>query len=35
MRLNRLLGITLELMAKRRVTAAELSVKFEVSVRTV
>ncbi len=35
MRLNRLLGMTLELMAKRRVTAAELSVKFEVSVRTV
>lgn len=35
MRLDRLLGITLELMAKQRVTAAELSAKFEVSVRTV
>ncbi len=35
MRLNRLLGIALELMAKRRVTASELSAKFEVSVRTV
>ncbi|MFC4598364.1 helix-turn-helix transcriptional regulator [Cohnella hongkongensis] len=35
MRLNRLLGMTLELMAKRRVTAAELAAKFEVSVRTV
>jgi len=34
-RLDRLLGITLELMAKRRVTAAELAGKFEVSVRTV
>ena len=34
-RLERLLGITLELMAKRRVTAAELADKFEVSVRTV
>lgn len=35
MRLDRLLGITLELMAKKRVTAAELADKFEVSVRTV
>ncbi|WP_127484445.1 helix-turn-helix transcriptional regulator [Paenibacillus ehimensis] len=35
MRLDRLLGITLELMAKQRVTAAELAAKFEVSVRTV
>jgi len=35
MRLDRLLGITLELMAKKRVTAAELAAKFEVSVRTV
>jgi len=34
-RLDRLLGITLELMAKKRVTAAELAEKFEVSVRTV
>ena len=34
-RLARLLGMTLELMAKRRVTAAELADKFEVSVRTV
>lgn len=35
MRLDRLLGITLELMAKKRVTAAELAAKFEVSARTV
>ena len=35
MRLDRLLGIALELMAKKRVTAAELAEKFEVSVRTV
>jgi predicted DNA-binding transcriptional regulator YafY len=35
MKLDRLLGITLELMAKKRVTAAELADKFEVSVRTV
>lgn len=35
MRLDRLLGITLELMAKRRVTAAELADRFEVSVRTI
>ncbi|MBB6635736.1 putative DNA-binding transcriptional regulator YafY [Cohnella thailandensis] len=35
MRLDRLLGITLELMAKRRVTATELAAKFEVSARTV
>lgn len=35
MRLDRLLGITLELMAKKRVTAAELAEKFEVSIRTV
>jgi predicted DNA-binding transcriptional regulator YafY len=35
MRLDRLLGITLELMAKRRVTAAELAEKFEVSIRTI
>jgi predicted DNA-binding transcriptional regulator YafY len=34
-RLDRLLGITLELMSKKRVTAAELAAKFEVSVRTV
>mgnify|MGYP002403277346 CR=1 FL=1 len=34
-RLDRLLGITLELMAKKRVTAVELAAKFEVSVRTV
>lgn len=34
-RLDRLLGITLELMAKKRVTAAQLAGKFEVSVRTV
>ena len=35
MRLDRLLGIALELMTKRRVTAAELAEKFEVSVRTI
>ncbi|MCM3749118.1 YafY family transcriptional regulator [Paenibacillus pasadenensis] len=35
MRLDRLLGMTLELMAKKRVTAAELAAKFEVSIRTV
>ncbi|GAA0137078.1 YafY family protein [Paenibacillus sp. YSY-4.3] len=35
MRLDRLLGIALELMAKKRVTAAELAAKFEVSIRTV
>lgn len=35
MRLDRLLGITLELMARKRVTAAELAAKFEVSVRTI
>lgn len=35
MRLDRLLGIALELMTKRRVTAAELADKFEVSVRTI
>ncbi|CAG5089412.1 HTH domain protein [Thermobacillus xylanilyticus] len=35
MRLDRLLGITLELMTKKRVTAAELADKFEVSVRTI
>ena len=35
MRLERLLGMTLELMAKKRVTATELAAKFEVSVRTV
>jgi predicted DNA-binding transcriptional regulator YafY len=34
-RLDRLLGITLELMAKKRVTAAELAERFEVSVRTI
>ena len=35
MRLDRLLGISLELMTKKRVTAAELADKFEVSVRTI
>lgn len=35
MRLDRLLGMTLELMAKQRVTAAQLADKFEVSARTV
>lgn len=35
MKLDRLLGITMELMTKRRVTATELSSQFEVSVRTI
>lgn len=35
MRLDRLLGITLELMAKKRITAAEMAAKFEVSIRTI
>ncbi|MFC4304001.1 helix-turn-helix transcriptional regulator [Cohnella boryungensis] len=35
MRLDRLLGITLELMAQQRVSAPELAAKFEVSVRTI
>ncbi|MBU5442720.1 YafY family protein [Paenibacillus sp. MSJ-34] len=35
MRLDRMLGITLELMTKRRVTATELAARFEVSIRTV
>lgn len=35
MRLDRLLGMTLELMTNKRVTAAELAARFEVSVRTV
>ncbi|WP_163874547.1 helix-turn-helix transcriptional regulator [Paenibacillus favisporus] len=34
MRLDRLLGIVLELMVNQRVTAAELASKFEISVRT-
>lgn len=35
MRLDRLLGMTLELMSRKRMTAAELAAKFEVSIRTV
>lgn len=35
MRLDRLLGITLELMTKKRVTASDLAAAFEVSVRTI
>ncbi|MBD8500898.1 helix-turn-helix transcriptional regulator [Paenibacillus arenosi] len=35
MRLDRLLGITMELMSKKRVTATELSARFEVSIRTI
>ena len=35
MKLNRLLGITMELLRKKRVTAAELASRFEVSVRTI
>lgn len=34
-RLDRLLGITLELIARKRVTATDLAAKFEVSVRTI
>jgi predicted DNA-binding transcriptional regulator YafY len=35
MRLDRLLGITMALLMKRRVTAKELAARFEVSVRTI
>ncbi|RJX41481.1 YafY family transcriptional regulator [Paenibacillus pinisoli] len=35
MKLERLLGITIELMSKKRVTATELAARFEVSVRTI
>lgn len=35
MRLDRLLGITMELLVKKRVTATELAARFEVSVRTI
>lgn len=35
MKLDRLLGITMELMTKKRVTAKELASRFEVSVRTI
>ncbi|OZU89057.1 transcriptional regulator [Virgibacillus indicus] len=35
MRLDRLLGITIELLTKKRVTATELASRFEVSVRTI
>ncbi|MFF2888830.1 helix-turn-helix transcriptional regulator [Paenibacillus sp. NPDC057967] len=35
MKLERLLGITIELMTKKRVTAAELATRFEVSIRTI
>jgi len=35
MKLDRLLGITMELLTRRRVTATELSARFEVSVRTI
>lgn len=35
MRLDRLLGITMELMTRKRVTAAELAARFEVSIRTI
>lgn len=35
MKLDRMLGITLELLSKQRVTAAELAERFEVSIRTV
>ncbi|MBP1989753.1 helix-turn-helix transcriptional regulator [Paenibacillus eucommiae] len=35
MKLDRMLGITVELMTKRRVTATELAARFEVSIRTI
>lgn len=35
MRLDRLLGITMALLTKKRVTATELSSRFEVSIRTI
>lgn len=35
MKLDRLLGITMELMMKKRVTATELASRFEVSIRTI
>lgn len=35
MRLDRLLGITMELLSKKKMTASELAEKYEVSVRTI
>lgn len=35
MKLDRMFGITMELMTRNRVTATELAVRFEVSVRTI
>ncbi|GAA0357168.1 helix-turn-helix transcriptional regulator [Bacillus horti] len=35
MKLNRMLGITMEILSKRRVTATELATRFEVSNRTI
>ncbi|QQK75444.1 YafY family transcriptional regulator [Salicibibacter cibarius] len=35
MKLDRLLGITMELLTKKRVTATELASRFEVSIRTI
>lgn len=35
MRLDRMLGITMELLTKRRVTATDLAARFEVSIRTI
>jgi predicted DNA-binding transcriptional regulator YafY len=35
MKLDRLLGITMELLTKKRVTASDLASRFEVSVRTI
>lgn len=35
MKLDRMLGITMELMTSKRVTAAELAARYEVSVRTI
>ncbi|MDF2649412.1 MAG: YafY family transcriptional regulator [Paenibacillus sp.] len=35
MKLDRMLGITMELMTRKRVTATELAARFEVSIRTI
>ncbi|MGW9127154.1 helix-turn-helix transcriptional regulator [Paenibacillus chitinolyticus] len=35
MRLDRMLGITMELLTRKRVTATELAARFEVSIRTI
>jgi predicted DNA-binding transcriptional regulator YafY len=35
MKLDRMLGITMELLSKKRVTASELAARYEVSIRTI